>query len=106
MCFLATCVLYNLQLSKMNVVNRWHKNQLLALHEARVAALEGEVDRVKRELTESQVTAKEEKRLLRQQVDTLQKVSVCVCVCMHACVCVFVCVIVEICGRRVHQVST
>ena len=98
MCFLVTCVLYNLQLSKMNVVNRWHKNQLLASHEARMAALEGEVDRVKRELTESQVTAKEEKRLLRQQVDTLQKVSVCVCVCvcvhacMHACVCVCVCV--------------
>ena len=72
------CIIHNIQLYKLSVVNGWRQGQLLASHEASVAELEGEVDRVKRELTETKVTAKEEKKLLRQQVETLQKVSACV----------------------------
>ena len=97
-CVLCECVLCvlldNMQLCQINVVSSWQKAQLLASHDARMAELEGEVDRVKRELTETKVAAKEEKRLLRQQVETLQKVSalcvLCVCVHVHVRMCVAV----------------
>ena len=97
-CCVSECVLCvlldNMQLCKINVVSSWQKAQLLASHDARMAELEGEVDRVKRELTETKVAAKEEKRLLRQQVETLQKVSalcvLCACVRVHVRMCVAV----------------